>query len=81
MKALSATEINKLTAAQLKCALRNILAQQSDVQQPRNSELLEEIRNIRDDLVAMKEMKEDYRDCPKCKITHQQNRLTPSDQL
>ena len=59
VKALSATEINKVTAAQLKCALRNIVAQPPDVQQPRNSQLLEEIRNIRDDLAAMKEMKQD----------------------
>lgn len=47
VKALSATEINKLTAAQLKCALRTTAAHQPDGGQPTNSELLEEIRNIR----------------------------------
>lgn len=80
VKALSATEINKLTAAQLKCALRTIVSHQPDEEQPPNSELLEEIRNVREDLAAMKEMKNKIESLnarldDAYMIIHQQNRF------
>lgn len=83
VKALSATEINRLTAAQLKCALRTIVAHQPDEGQPSNSELLEEIRNIREDLAVMKEMKKEIESLSTrldeaYKIIHQQNRFLES---
>lgn len=83
VKALSATEINKLTATQLKCALRTIVAHQPDEEQPPNSELLEEIRNIREDLAAMKEMKKEIASLntrldEAYMIIHQQNRFLES---
>ena len=83
VKAFSATEINKLTAAQLKRALRTIVAYQPDEEQPPNSELLQEIRNIREDLPAMKGRKKvieslNTRLDDAYKIIHQQNRFLES---
>lgn len=83
VKELSATEINKLTAVQLKCALRTTVAHQPHEEQPPSSELLEEIRNIPEDLAAMKEMKKEIESLntrldEAYMIIHQQNRFLES---
>lgn len=61
VKALSAAETNELTAgvAQLKCAMRTTVGHHHHEDQQPSSELLEEIRNVREDLAVMTEMKKE----------------------
>ena len=79
VKALSATEINRLTSVQLKCALKAMVAQQQG-NEPTNSVLLEEMKMMREDLAVVKEMKHEIASLntrldDAYKIIHQQNRF------
>lgn len=60
VRALSTTEINRLTAAQVKCALKTMLTgQQQQAGEPTNSVLLDELKSIKLELAAVKEMKKE----------------------
>ena len=61
VRALTSTDVNRLPAAQVKCALKTLLAGQHQADEPTNSELLGELRSIREDLAAIKEIKEEIK--------------------
>ena len=57
VKALSQAQINKLTNAQLKEALGTLVSNDDNAVQPSNAVLLEEIRNLREEVTQLKYMK------------------------
>ena len=57
VRALIPAEVNRLTAAQLKCALKTILANQQNTDGPTNAVLLEELKHIRQEMATISEMK------------------------
>ena len=59
VRALIPAEVNRLTAVQLKCALKTILANQQDTNGPTNAVLLEELQHIRQELATINEMKKE----------------------
>ena len=61
VRALNPAEVNKLTAAQVKLALKTLLVNPQNTDEPTNSVLLDELKLIREELEIVKEMKKEIR--------------------